>query len=77
MKQVLTDKLWKLSNIIKHYKLEIVLIVVGVILTIICRNYAVSRRISMGLKPSWGSEYAPIIIIAMTYFVVKSDWSFD
>lgn len=53
------------------------LIILGITLTVICRNYAVARRVSMGLSPSWGSEYAPLLIIGICYFTLKADWSFD
>lgn len=62
---------------LKNYKLETVLIVIGIALTILARDYAVGRRLSMGLTPSWGGEFLILPLIFLIYSSLKADWSID
>lgn len=62
---------------INRYKLEIFLLTFGLIVTGWARNYAVARRASLGLDPSWGGEFLIIPILAIAYLTLKSDWGFD
>lgn len=59
------------------YRIETVLVIIGITLTIVARDYAVARRISMGLKPSWGGEFLIIPLIFVVYSSLKADWSID
>lgn len=59
------------------YKVEILISIAGVVLTFIARNYAVARRLSMGLAPSWGGEFLIIPLIILIYAALKADWSVE
>lgn len=59
------------------YRWEAPLLLIGIVLTAIARDYAVSRRLSMGLDPSWGGEFFIIPIMLLFYAVSKADWSIE
>lgn len=61
----------------KKRKLELFLAITSVLLTVVARNYAVARRLSMGLSPSWGGEFLIIPLIILIYLALKADWSVD
>jgi len=66
-----------LIRILKKYRWEIAYAAVGITLTVLARDYAVTRRLSMGLAPSWGGEFFIIPIMLLFYAVSKADWSID
>lgn len=49
----------------------------GIILTLIARNYAVTQRLAMGLTPGWGGEFFIIPLMIIWYSILKADWSLD
>lgn len=59
------------------YKVEILISIAGVVLTFVARNYAVARRLSMGLTPSWGGEFLIIPLMILIYAALKADWSVE
>lgn len=59
------------------YKVEILISIAGVVLTFVARNYAVTRRLSMGLSPSWGGEFLIIPLMILIYAALKADWSVE
>ena len=61
----------------KKYKLEIALVIISIVLTVIARDYAVARRLSMGFTPSFGGEFLILPLIAVWYAAVKADWSVE
>ena len=61
----------------KKYKLEIILLVLGITLTVIARDYAVNQRLAMGLTPAWGGELFIIPLIIVWYSIIKADWSVE
>lgn len=61
----------------RKYKLEIAFLSIATWLTVLARQSAVARRLSMGLEPSWGGEFLIIVLFIILYFVIKADWSFD
>lgn len=66
-----------MKKMINKYKLEMFLLVVGSVLTVLARQHAVAKRVSMGLDPSWGGEYFIIPLIIVGYFAIKADWGFN
>lgn len=58
-------------------KVELLLIIIGLALTVIARDYAVARRLSMGLTPSWGGEFLILPLLFVIYAALKADWSVD
>lgn len=61
----------------RRRKVEMALIAIGLILTILARDYAVNQRLAMGLTPSWGGELFIIPLIMVAYFTFKADWSVE
>ncbi|WP_161877891.1 hypothetical protein [Alkalibacterium sp. MB6] len=62
---------------ISKYKWEIALVIIGLALTVIARDYAVTRRLSMGYEPGIGGEFLILPLIAVWYAAVKADWSVE
>jgi len=62
---------------IKRMKWELLFLVIGMLLTVIARDYAVNQRLALGLDPSWGGEFFIIPIILLFYAVSKADWSIE
>lgn len=60
---------------IKRMKWELLFLVIGILLTVIARDYAVDHRLALGLDPSWGGEYLIIPLMLIIYAVIKADWS--
>lgn len=61
----------------KTKKVELFLSIAGLALTFAARNYAVARRLSMGLEPSWGGEFLIIPLMILIYAALKADWSVE
>lgn len=64
-------------RILKKYRWEIAYAAIGITLTVLARDYAVTRRVSMGLAPSWGGEFLIVPLMIIMYASVKADWSVD
>lgn len=62
---------------LRKFRWEILYAAIGITLTILARYYAVTRRLSMGLAPSWGGEFFIMPLIIIMYAIVKADWSVD
>lgn len=60
---------------IRNNKWLILYLIIGMIVTFYAREYAVNRRLSMGLTPSWGGEFLIIPLMIILYAAVKADWS--
>lgn len=61
----------------KKYRTEILLVMIGIVLTLIAREHAVNHRLSLGLEPSWGGEFMIMPLIGLLYAAFKADWSID
>lgn len=61
----------------KKHKVLFALMPIAIILTIFARHYAVARRLSMGMSPSWGGEFLIIPFFLFLYFSITADWSTD
>lgn len=59
------------------YRWEILLLLIGIVLTFFARDYAVTRRLAMGLTPGWGGEFFIIPLMIIWYSILKAEWSID
>lgn len=65
-------------NKLKQGKWKILLFSIGIILTVLARDYAVARRLDLGIQTNaWGGEMLIIPLIFLMYFEIKADWSFS
>lgn len=62
---------------IKKYRKEAMLLILGIALTVIAREHAVNYRAALNLKPSWGGEFAILPLIIVAYAALKADWSVE
>lgn len=62
---------------IKKYRKEAILLILGIALTVIAREHAVNYRAALNLSPSWGGEFLILPLMAIAYATYKADWSVD